>query len=88
MYPFWRTPFGAREYLLKGFPLPRSVFCRRHLQSYSVFVFSDREYSGKEDMMPDDMDYGVWSEFAEEGLREDAEVDVAINLEAESKRGK
>ena len=28
------------------------------------------------------------SEFAEEGLREDAEVDVAINLEAESKRGK
>ena len=39
-------------------------------------------------MMPDDMDYGVWSEFAEEGLREDAEVDVAINLEAESKRGK
>ena len=51
-------------------------------------VFSDREYSGKEGMMPDDMDYGVWSEFAEEGLREDAEVDVAINLEAESKRGK
>ena len=51
-------------------------------------VFSDEEYSGKEDMMPDDMDYGVWSEFAEEGLREDAEVDVAINLEAESKRGK
>ena len=51
-------------------------------------VFSDKEYSGKEDMMPDDMDYGVWSEFAEEGLREDAEVDVAINLEAESKRGK
>ena len=51
-------------------------------------VFSDEEYSGKEDMMPDDMDYGVWSEFAEEGLREDAEVDVALNLEAESKRGK
>ena len=51
-------------------------------------VFSDREYSGKEGMMPDDMDYGVWSEFAEERLREDAEVDVAINLEAESKRGK
>jgi hypothetical protein len=51
-------------------------------------VFSDEEYSGKENMMPDDMDYGVWSEFAEEGLRADAEVDVAINLEAESKRGK
>jgi len=51
-------------------------------------VFSDKEYSGKEGMMPDDMDYGVWSEFAEEGIREDAEVDVAINLEAESKRGK
>ena len=51
-------------------------------------VFSDREYSGKEGMMPDDMDYGVWSEFAEEGLRQDAEVDIALNLEAESKRGK
>ena len=51
-------------------------------------VFSDEEYSGKEDMMPDDMDNGFWSEFAEEGLREDAEVDVALNLEAESKRGK
>ena len=38
--------------------------------------------------MPDDVDYGVWSEFAVKGLREDAEVDVAINLEAESKRGK
>ena len=51
-------------------------------------VFSDEQYSGKENMMPDDMDYGVWAEFAEEGLRADAEVDVAINLEAESKRGK
>ena len=35
-----------------------------------------------------DREKGIWSEFAEEGLREDAEVDVAINLEAESKRGK
>ena len=51
-------------------------------------VFSDEQYSGKENMMPDDIDYGVWSEFAEESLRQDAEVDVAINLEAESKRGK
>ena len=51
-------------------------------------VFSDREYSGKEDMMPDDIDNGVWSEFAEEGLRQDAEVDIALNLEAEAKRGK
>ena len=51
-------------------------------------VFSDKEYSGKEGMMPDDMDYGVWSEFAEEGLRQDAEVDIALNLEAEAKRGK
>ena len=55
-------------------------------------VFSDREYSGKEGMMPDDMDYGVWSEFAEEGLeemqREEAEAEIAMELEAESKRGK
>ena len=51
-------------------------------------VFSDREYSGKEGMMPDDIDNGVWSEFAEEGLRQDAEVDIALNLEAEAKRGK
>ena len=55
-------------------------------------VFSDEEYSGKEDMMPDDMDYGVWSEFAEEGLdemqREEAEAEIAMELEAESKRGK
>ena len=35
---------------------------------------------------------GVWSEFAEEGLdemqREEAEAEVAMELEAESKRGK
>ena len=57
-----------------------------------VFVepYSDETYSGKEEMDPTDIDeeYGVWSEFAEEGLREDAEIDVALTLEAESKRGK
>jgi len=53
-------------------------------------VFCDEDYSGKEEMDPADIDEenGVWSEFAEEGLREDAEIDVALNLEAESKRGK
>ena len=53
-------------------------------------VFCDEDYSGKEEMDPADIDEenGVWSEFSEEGLREDAEIDVAINLEAESKRGK
>ena len=53
-------------------------------------VFCDKDYSGKEEMDPADIDEenGVWSEFSEEGLREDAEIDVAINLEAESKRGK
>ena len=64
-------------------------------------VFSDREYSGKEGMMPDDMDYGVWSEFAEEGLAGDfgldpdnftdeqlSDIDIQMQLEAESKRGK
>ena len=53
-------------------------------------VFCDKDYSGKEEMDPADIDEenGVWSEFSEEGLREDAEIDIAINLEAESKRGK
>ena len=55
-------------------------------------VFSDEDYSGREGMMPDDIDKGVWSEFAEEGLdemqREEAEAEVAMELEAESKRGK
>ena len=53
-------------------------------------VFCDEDYSGKEEMNPTDIDEenGVWSEFSEEGLREDAEIDVALNLEAESKRGK
>ncbi len=31
-------------------------------------VFSDEDYSGKEGMMPDDIDKGIWSEFAEEEL--------------------
>ena len=56
-------------------------------------VFSDEEYSGKEDMMPDDIDNGVWSEFAEEELLnnqepDDSKIDTAMQLEAESKRGK
>ena len=53
-------------------------------------VFSDEEYSGKEGMMPDDIDRGIWSEFAEEELLNNMpdEVDTIMNLEAESKRGK
>ena len=59
-------------------------------------VFSDEEYSGKEDMMPSDTDKGVWSEFAEEemlnNLDEDdlieAQAEIQMQLEAESKRGK
>ena len=31
-------------------------------------VFSDEEYSGKEEMNPTDIDKGVWSEFAEEEM--------------------
>ena len=31
-------------------------------------VFSDEDYSGKEDMMPSDVDKGIWSEFAEEEM--------------------
>ena len=42
-------------------------------------VFCDQDYSGKEEMNPTDMD------FTDE---QDAEIDIAINLEAESKRGK
>ena len=57
-----------------------------------VFVepYSDREYSGKEGMMPDDIDKGIWSEFAEEEMFNNMpdEVDTIMNLEAESKRGK
>ena len=64
-------------------------------------VFNDEVYSGKEDMMPSDIDKGVWSEFAEEGLAGDfgldpdnftdeqlSDIDVQMQLEAESKRGK
>ena len=59
-------------------------------------VFSDADYSGKEGMMPDDIDKGIWSEFAEEEMfnnmdltdEQESELDVLMNLEAESKRGK
>ena len=53
-------------------------------------VFSDEEYSGKEGMMPDDIDKGIWSEFAEEEMFNNMpdDVDTLLNLEAESKRGK
>ena len=56
-------------------------------------VFSDADYSGKEGMMPDDIDKGVWSEFAEEELLnnqepDDSKVDTAMQLEIESLKGK
>ena len=59
-------------------------------------VFCDEDYSGKEDMMPSDVDKGIWSEFAEEemlnNLDEDdlieAQAEIQMQLEAESKRGK
>ena len=56
-------------------------------------VFSDEEYSGKESMMPDDIDNGVWSELAEEELLnnqepDDSKVDTAMQLEIESLKGK
>ena len=56
-------------------------------------VFSDEEYSGKEGMMPDDIDKGVWSEFAEEEILnnqepDDSKVDTAMQLEIESLKGK
>ena len=53
-------------------------------------VFSDEEYSGKEEMNPTDIDKGVWSEFAEEEMFNNMpdEVDTLLNLQAESKRGK
>ena len=56
-------------------------------------VFSDEDYSGKEGMMPDDIDKGVWSEFAEEELLnnqepDDSKVDTAMQLEIESLKGK
>ena len=51
---------------------------------------NDEEYSGKEGMMPDDIDKGIWSDFAEEGLAEDLpdDVDTLLELENEMKRGK
>ena len=56
-------------------------------------VFNDEEYSGKEDMMPSDVDNGVWSEFAEEELLnnqepDDSKIDMAMQLEIESLKGK
>ena len=60
-----------------------------------VFVepYSDDEYSGKEGMMPDDIDKGIWSEFAEEEILnnqepDDSKVDTAMQLEIESLKGK
>ncbi len=60
-----------------------------------VFVepYSDEEYSGKEGMMPDDIDKGIWSEFAEEEILnnqepDDSKVDTAMQLEIESLKGK
>ena len=53
-------------------------------------VFNDEEYSGKEDMMPDDIDKGVWSEFAEEEMLNNMpdEVDTELQLEIENLKGK
>ena len=56
-------------------------------------VFYDEDYSGKEGMMPDDIDNGVWSEFAEEELLnnqepDDSKIDTAMQLEIESLKGK
>jgi len=52
------------------------------------FVPEDRETP----VFTDEDEKGVWSEFAEEGLdemqREEAEAEVAMELEVESKRGK
>ena len=63
-------------------------------------VFSDETFSGKEEMDPADIDYGTFSEASAEGLadfgmdcidlseQEEAELDVLMNLQAESQRGK
>ena len=53
-------------------------------------VFSDEDYSGREGMMPDDIDKGVWSEFAEEEILNNMpdEVDTEMQLEIEQMRGK
>jgi len=63
-------------------------------------VFCDETFSGKEEMDPTEMDYGTYSEASAEGLadfgldavdlteQEEAELDVLMNLQAESLRGK
>ena len=53
-------------------------------------VFSDDDYSGKEDMMPSDVDKGIWSEFAEEGLSEEieAEAEIQMQLDQDAKEGR
>ena len=53
-------------------------------------VFSDEDYSGREGMMPDDIDKGVWSEFAEEEILNNMpdEVDTEMQLEIEQMKGK
>ena len=48
------------------------------------FVPADREAP----VFTDEEETGVWSEFAEEGLREESEIDVALNLEADAKEGR
>ena len=49
-------------------------------------VFCDDDYSGKEDMMPSDVDKGIWSEFAEEEML--ANVDTMIDLQNDAKEGR
>ena len=53
-------------------------------------VFSDEDYSGKEDMMPSDVDKGVWSEFAEEELMNNVpeDVDTMLDLMNDAKEGR
>ena len=53
-------------------------------------VFSDEEYSGKEDMMPSDVDKGIWSEFAEEELLNNIpeDVDTMLDLMNDAKEGR
>ena len=53
-------------------------------------VFSDEEYSGKEDMMPSDIDKGIWSEFAEEELMNNVpeDVDTMLDLMNDAKEGR
>ena len=53
-------------------------------------VFCDEDHSGKEDMMPSDVDKGIWSEFAEEELLNNIpeDVDTMLDLEADAKEGR